>query len=220
MGERKVQNTGIALTDLLAQAAGILMLYNPPVAAMTYVPLTGHLPAQVRLRISVRMFVWIAVVFLATVWGGQAALRILGVSAAALTMTGGLMLLVFAVPMALGRCADSPGVGERLHEDGRWQQMIAMPLIFPLSIGGGMIALIVGSAARTHSVPALTLMSLVCVVMAAVIGTTHFVAGSLARTMKREHMEICKRVGGILLVAIAIQMLADSAKALLPGLAH
>jgi small neutral amino acid transporter SnatA (MarC family) len=38
--------------------------------------------------------------------------------------------------------------------------------------------------------------------------------------MKREHMEICKRVGGILLVAIAIQMLTDSAKALLPGLAH
>jgi len=210
----------IALTDLLTQAAGILMLYNPPLAAMTYAPLTGHLPAQVRLRISLRMFVWIAVVFLATVWGGQAVLSILGISAATLTMTGSLMLLIFAVPMALGRRADSPGAGEHLHEDGRWQHMIAMPLIFPLSIGGGMVALIVGSAARAHSVTALVLMSLVYVSMAAVIGLTHFVAGTLARAMKREHMEICKRVGGILLVAIAIQMLTDSAKTLLPGLAH
>lgn len=210
----------ITLTELLTLATGILVLYNPPLAAMIYAPLTGHLPVEARWRISWQMFAWIAVVFVGSVWAGQVVLKILGISAAALTMTGGLMLLVFAVPMAIGRTADAFSVEPCVVGDGGWRRIVAVPLIFPLSIGGGMLALIIGTAAHVRSALALLWISLVCIALAAVIGVTHFVAGSVARSMNSGRMEICKRIGGMLLVAIAIQMLADSTRELLPGLAR
>lgn len=209
----------ITWTELLTQAIGLLTLYNPPLAAMTYAPLTGHLPADVRRRISLRMVVWISVVFAVAAWGGQAVLKALGLSAAALSMTGALMLMVFAVPMALGRTAEALAPDRPSESGADWHRLVAIPLIFPLSIGGGMVALVIATAARAQSVAGLLLISLVGVALATVAGITHYLAGSLARRMNADHLEICKRIGGLLLVAIAIQMLADSSKALLPGLA-
>lgn len=210
----------ITTNELLALATGILVIYNPPLAAMIYAPVTGHLPADIRRRISLRMFAWIAVVFVGVTWAGQFILNILGISAAALTMTGGLMLLVFAIPMALGQVANTFAPEQCIVDCDSWQRMIAAPLIFPLSIGGGMVALIVGTAAPMRSPADLLMISLVCIALAAIIGVTHFAAGSMARAMNSNHMEICKRIGGILLVAIAIQMLANGSRELLPGLAR
>jgi multiple antibiotic resistance protein len=209
----------MTLTDLLAQAVGLLMLYNPPLAAVTYLPFTGHLPAAVRARISLRMFAWISILLLCAAWGGQVLLAILGISAAALTMTGGLMLLVFAAPMALGRTTNALLPERRAEADTGWRPLVAIPLIFPLSIGGGMVALVIGIAAQAGSPKTLALVSMICVALAGVIALTHFAAGSFARRMNEGGIEICKRVGGILLVAMAIQMLADSCAKLLPGLA-
>ncbi len=94
-----------------------------------------------------------------------------------------------------------------------------VPLVFPLSIGGATIALIIGTAARFHSPIDLLFISLVCILFAALVGLTHFVAGAVARKVDRHRMEIIKRASGILLAALAFQLLAQAVRDLLPGLA-
>lgn len=212
----------ITSKDLLALATGLLALYNPPLCAFLYAPITGHLSPQIRLWISVKMFSWIAAILVGAVWVGQVMLNAMGISSAALTMTGGFLLLITSVPMVLGREPDVVRVecpdgdkGDRKN----WVHIAVVPLVFPLSIGGAIIALIIGTAASFRSPVDLLLISLICVLFAALVGLTHFVAGALARKVDRSRMEIIKRASGILLTAIAFQLLAQAVRDLLPGLA-
>ena len=211
----------ITSKDLLALATGLLALYNPPLCAFLYAPITGHLPTQIRLWISVKMFSWIAAILVGAVWAGQVMLNAMGISSAALTMTGGFLLLITSLPMVLGREPDVVRVDRPAGDKGdeeNWANIAVVPLVFPLSIGGAIIALIIGTAASFHSPVDLLLISLVCVLFAALVGLTHFVAGALARKVKRSRMEIIKRTSGILLTAIAFQLLAQAVRDLLPGL--
>lgn len=82
-----------------------------------------------------------------------------------------------------------------------------------------MPSLLCGTAANFNALADLLLISLVCVLFAALVGLTHFVAGTLVRRMHRSRKEIIKRASGILLTAIAFQLLALAIRDLLPGLA-
>ena len=153
-------------------------------------------------------------------------LNLMGISSAALIMTGGFLLLITSLPMVLGReSALTVRIECAAGEDGdaasreNVAHIAVVPLVFPLSIGGATIALIIGTAARFHSAIDLLFISLICILFAAMVGLTHFVAGAVARKVNRQRMEIIKRASGILLVAIAFQLLAQAVRDLLPGLA-
>ena len=216
----------ITSKELLALATGLLALYNPPLCAFIYAPITGHLPPQIRLWLSLKMFSWISAILVASVWAGQVMLNLMGISSAALIMTGGFLLLITSLPMVLGReSALTVRIECAAGEDGdagsreNVAHIAVVPLVFPLSIGGATIALIIGTAARFHSAIDLLFISLICILFAAMVGLTHFVAGAVARKVNRQRMEIIKRASGILLVAIAFQLLAQAVRDLLPGLA-
>lgn len=211
----------ITITEMLTFATGLVTIFCPPAAISLYASHTDAFPREIQKKIALRLFSGVALVLVSFAWVGQLLLRILGITSVALSMTGGLVLILWSVPMMLGR-------GLRLEERPRntepsnaadWRATVAVPLIFPMSIGGAVISLIIATTSRFHSIGDLLAISVFCIADAGLIALTYFFTHPLSLRIGPMGMELAKRVSGIVLTAIAVQMLAQGLRELLPGLA-
>jgi multiple antibiotic resistance protein len=204
--------------DIPLFVTGLLTLYCPPIAVPMYAAVTGHFPDATQRRIAWRMACWIAVSLVAAVWGGQYLLRMLGLTLGALTLTGGVVLCLWSIPMMLGADNSERRARPAKLEHERWRDYIAVPLIFPLSIGSAVVSLVITTATRFHAVRDLCVLSAVCVLHAGLIGLTYRYSGSWCKRLGSIGMTLVERLSGIVLTAIAFQMIAQGLRELLPGL--
>lgn len=211
----------LSLSDMLRFEIGMLTIFSPPVAMSIYASTLKVIPSMARKAVALRLFFGIALVLVGFVWVGQALLALLGVTVQALTLTGALVLLTWAIPMMLGHEDNSERAKEpEVPEVDGWQSMMPIPLIFPMSIGAAAISLVVATGARFRTPLDLTVLSLILVAHSGLIAATFYFTGPFSRRMGPMGMEMNKRVSGIILTAISVQMLATSLRELLPGLAR
>ncbi|MCI0151866.1 antibiotic resistance protein MarC, partial [Paraburkholderia sediminicola] len=153
-------------SDILIFITGLLTLFCPPVAMPMYASVTGHFPDSMQRQIAWRLFAWIGALMVGAVWGGQFLLRMLGLTLGALTLTGGLVLCLWSIPMMRGTSNDERRGGTVKLEYAQWRSSIAVPLIFPLSIGSAVVSLVIATATRFHTVADLCVISMACVLHA------------------------------------------------------
>jgi multiple antibiotic resistance protein len=206
-------------TEIPLFVAGLLTVYCPPVAVPMYAAVTGHFPDSTQRQIAARMFVWIAIALVSAVWGGQFLLRLLGLTLGALTLTGGVVLCLWSIPMMRGTNNSERNGGTTRLDHARWRNFVAVPLIFPLSIGSAVASLVITTATRFHTIADLCVLSAVCVLHAGVISMTYRYSGSWCKRLGEMGMTLVERLSGIVLTAIAFQMVAQGLRELLPGLA-
>ncbi|OXC79772.1 Membrane protein, MarC family [Caballeronia sordidicola] len=185
-----------------------------------YAAMTGHFPVTTQRQIALRMFIWIAALMVGAVWAGQIVLRMLGLTLGALTLTGGLLLSLWSIPMMRGTNSDERVAGTVELEYARWRSFIAVPLIFPLSIGSAVISFVIATAAHFQTKADLCVISLLCVLHASMISITYVFSGLCCKRLGDVAMPLVERLSGIVLTAIAFQMLARGIRDLLPGLAQ
>jgi multiple antibiotic resistance protein len=81
------------------------------------------------------------------------------------------------------------------------------------------MATVLVAVQQYHSLTSKLVISTVCVILAALTGLLFSFAGPIARWLGDSGMGVVTRVMGLVLAAIAMGMLAEGLKALLPGLA-
>src|SRR5689334_19148229 len=78
-------------------------LYSPVAALGSYLPLVrGFTGAQIT-QLAIGLAINVVVFVLTALWIGEPLLRLLGISTAALTATGGIALAFAAIPLMLGK---------------------------------------------------------------------------------------------------------------------
>lgn len=209
----------IQMHDLVLLLTGLLSLFSPPAVIGPFALLTYPFPALIQKKIAVRMGIFIAAVLTVFAWAGQFLLVVLGITVPALTMAGGIALLLSALPIMLGQ-GISPIELDKAGKPGRddWRALVAVPIVFPLSVGAGMVSLIIATAGRFHSIVDLIGISCVCAIFGALAGLTLYFAKPLGTFLGPGGLAILSRISGVTLTAIAVQLLAKGVKELLPGL--
>lgn len=210
----------IQINDLVLLLTGLVSLFSPPAVIGPFALLTYPFPARIQKKIAVRMGVFIVIVLTVFAWAGQFLLAVLGITVPALTVAGGVALLLSALPIMLGQGISSV----ELDKTGRsgqddWRALVAVPIVFPLSVGAGMVSLIIATAGRFHSTVDLIGISCVCVIFGVLAGLTLYFAKPLGTLLGPGGLAILSRISGVTLTAIAVQLLAKGIKELLPGLA-
>lgn len=193
----------------------LFALYSPLAALSAYLPIVGRFPPRDQLRLAIGLFINVSIFTLAAVWVGEPLLGLLGVTTAALSVTGGIALLYAGVPMMQGQnenthppapISDEPSVGP---EEESWRSVLFTPITFPLTIGGTSFGLIVAFAASAEGVVEDAYLTLAGIAYAAVTGITVYAAGSLNRWVSEKARVVLARVAGILLTAIAVSLIAN-----------
>ncbi|GAA3739341.1 MarC family protein [Plantactinospora mayteni] len=183
----------------------LLVITDPPGMVPIFLALTGQMPARDRVRAAwqaVALALGVIVVFAVA---GQTLLDYLHIDLPALQGAGGLLLILVALELLTGK-ADDPGQQNTSN-------IALVPLGTPLLAGPGAIVatmLFVQRAEGTADYLAIAVG--IVAVMAAVWLILRF-SGIVVRVLRPAGIEVLTRIAGLLLAAIAVQLIADSVAA-------
>ncbi|MFF4986653.1 MarC family protein [Streptosporangium saharense] len=190
-------------------------LYSPVAALASYLPIVRPYGGGQVTRLAIGLAVNVAVFVLAALWVGEPLLKLLGISTAALTATGGIALAYAAIPLMRGKAGAVEEL-EKLQEDAPPpgpppdpKTILFTPLSFPLTVGGTTFAFGVAASAEAATVRDKLALSIAALCFAAVTGLTLYLSGHVQRRISLKGAMLLDRVAGILLTAIAVILLAN-----------
>ncbi|MEV4759016.1 MarC family protein [Micromonospora sp. NPDC049559] len=190
----------------------LLVITDPPGMVPIFVALTGAMQPRERHRVAwqaVALALGVIVVFAVA---GQTLLAYLHVSLPALQAAGGLLLILVALELLTGK-SDGP-------DQQSTSNVALVPLGTPLLAGPGAIVatmLFVQQAGGAGDYLAIAVA--IVAVMAAVWTTLRF-SGIIVRVLRPGGIEVLTRIAGLLLAAIAVQLIADAVVAFVDAHLH
>jgi len=207
--------------DLLKPLIALLAIVNPIGAVPFYLHFTQNMSGAQRHRTirvaSITSFLVIAVSAIA----GLRIIEFFGISIASFQVGGGLLLLISAVNMLNANQAESKGsdVGEGRDRADAGDSIAVVPLTIPLLTGPATISTMVIYAQKTRTL----FEHAVLVGYGVVIGVATFLvfsaSGRIARVLGRTGINVMTRLMGLILAAMAVELLADGLAKLFPALA-
>lgn len=194
----------------LLMFSALIALYSPIASVSSYFPVVSRVSRPNQRRLALGVLLYVTIFAQVALWVGEPLLRVLGLTTAALTATGGIALMYAAIPLMRGKVeAESSEDESKPEEAHSWRQYLLMPATFPLTVGGTTFAIIVSFRAEAENVGEVVALSVAAMLYALVTALTIYTSGFLERRMKAKTRMLLQRLSGILLTAIAVTLLCN-----------
>ena len=184
----------------------LLVIMDPPGVVPPFLALTKGLPARVRNRLAWQA----AVVGLGVIVGfalfGQSILSYLGVELPSLQAAGGLLLLLVALQLLTGSYTE-PTEEERTRVN-----VAFVPLGTPLLAGPGAIVATMVFVQRAGDVAQFVSFAAALLAVTVLLWLTMRFSGVILRVLRPSGVELSTRIAGLLLSAIAVQLIVEAIK--------
>ncbi|HOX68655.1 MAG: MarC family protein [Rhizobacter sp.] len=207
--------------DILKPLIALLAVVNPIGVVPFFLHFTQNFTPEQRrrtIRVSaVSAFVVIAVSALA----GLQIIQFFGISLASFQVGGGLLLLISAVQMLNAQPAESrkEDVSEGSSKVDAGASIAVVPLTIPLLTGPATISTMVIYADKTRHWWQLAVLVGYGVVVALATYAVFSASGRIARALGQTGIDVMTRLMGLVLAALAVELLADGMQKLFPVLA-
>ena len=209
------------MNALAAEAAAafvaLFVILDPPGTAAVFAGLMPRASAAERRETARRAVAIAAIVLVLFAVGGDWLLRALGVGLPAFRIAGGVLLFLIAVDMVFSHQLGFRDLTQaESREAGTASDISVFPLAIPLIAGPGALTTMVLLTGRAAGDPAriATLLATLAVVLAITYALL-VAADAVARRLGATGVNVVGRVLGILLAAIATQLVIDGALAAL-----
>jgi len=196
--------------QVLASVFITLFVITDPVGTVPiFLALTGTMTAAQRRRAAWQaIFVSLGVIVVFAVFGQQI-LAFMHISLAALQGSGGLLLLLVAMELLTGK---DDGPDER-----RGVNVALVPLGTPLLAGPGAIVATMVFVKQSTTVADVVAIGVGILAVHLVLWVSLRFAGGIQRVLGDSGVSLVTKIAGLLLAAIAVQMVADSVRAFVAG---
>lgn len=208
----------ITEAELTSFIAAVFSMMNPIGNLGVFAGLTAEYTGARARRTAWACAVAVAVTLLIVTWTGSMVMSFFGLSVEALRTAGGIIVLIIGLHMLFNKSGHKHTPSEL--QDGKASDSIAVvPMAIPIVAGPGTMVTVLVAAEHSTSAAGRAEISVVVVVMSALTGLLFSFAAPLAKWLGAAGMGVVTRVMGMILASIAVGMLAEGMKALLPGLA-
>lgn len=207
--------------DWLKPLIALLAIVNPIGVVPFFIHFTqGLSPAERWRTIRVSAFTAFLVISLSAL-AGLKIIEFFGISLASFQVGGGLLLLISAVHMLNAQPAESKP--EDIDEAGArvdaGSSIAVVPLTIPLLTGPATISTMVIYANQTRHWWQLGVLVLYGVVTALVTVAAFAASGPIARVLGRTGINVMTRLMGLILAALAVEVMSEGLSKLFPVLA-
>lgn len=192
----------------------LLVITDPPGVVPVFLGMTASRPRPERNRLAWQAAVVAFGVIVAFAAFGRSILAYLGVELPSLQAAGGLLLLLVALELLTGKAAE-PVELERAQAN-----VAFVPLGTPLLAGPGAIVATMLFVQRIDSVGAAIAFSAAIVAVVILLWLAMRFSGVVLALLKRSGVELLTRIAGLLLSAIAVQLIVDAVRALIKAGLH
>ncbi|MCP9800281.1 MarC family protein [Synechococcus sp. RedBA-s] len=194
----------------------MVALLNPLADFALFLALTQGRSRAEQKSIGIQAAVAIGVIMLTSLWLGKAILGGIGISIGAFSIAGGVILFGIGLGMLNSKSGASPKEESNQNniEVGREKASPAVvPLAIPISAGPGVItALLVAAHSNQAGVQGLVALSIASVAMATMMALVFWYSPVLGRLMGPSGTQISTQIMGLLVAAIASQMVLNGLK--------
>jgi multiple antibiotic resistance protein len=187
----------------------LFVIMDPPGTVPIFLALTGTLRTAERKRAALVAVVVALGVIVAFALFGQAILDYLGISLPALQTAGGLLLLLVALQLLTGELDDpsTPATGN----------VAMVPLGTPLLAGPGAIVATMVFVQRSDEVADYLAVAVAIVAVHLLLWVFMRYSVVILRVFRQSGILLLTRIAGLLLAAIAVQLVADAVRAFVEG---
>jgi multiple antibiotic resistance protein len=208
----------VTLQEYFRFTVTLLAVLDPFLAVPIFLSVTASRDPASRRHLANAVTVTVFAVLASAAIFGEGLLKLIGASIPAFQVGGGLVLLLMALAMLNAEAGKMRHTRDEVEELESGQRFGVVPLAVPLLAGPGAIGttIIAAQAGGTAHVGALV----GCIAIVALVQWIVLrLADAVGSRMGTTGLNIATRLLGLLLAAIAIEMMAIGLKELLPGLA-
>ncbi|MFI7597043.1 MarC family protein [Actinoplanes sp. NPDC049681] len=181
----------------------LLVIVDPPGMVPVFLALTGTMPTKERTRAGTQAVLLALGVIVVFAVAGQTLLDYLHVQLPALQGAGGLLLILVALELLTGK-TDEPS------EQGGTSNVALVPIGTPLLAGPGAIVATMLFVQRADGVGDYTVIGLGIVAVMFIVWLVLRFSGGIVKLLRPGGIEVLTRIAGLLLAAIAVQLIADA----------
>ena len=186
----------------------LLVITDPPGIVPVFLGMTMARPRAERNRLAWQAAVVALGVIVAFALFGRSILTYLGVELPALQVAGGLLLLLVALQLLMGQASD-PAELERTKAN-----VAFVPLGTPLLAGPGAIVATMLFVQRTDGSGDIVAFAIAIVAVIVLLWLAMRFSGAIHRVLRDSGVELLTRIAGLLLSAIAVQLIIDAVRTL------
>jgi multiple antibiotic resistance protein len=182
----------------------LFVIMDPPGTVPLFLALTAAMTARERVRAARQAILVAFGVIVGFALFGQKVLNYLHVTLPALQAAGGLLLLLIAMELLTGKLEEPTPVADGAVN------VAMVPLGTPLLAGPGAIVATMVYTQQAHDVPDWVAVLLGVVVVHVCLYLAMRFAGVIHRVLGQSGTSLVSRIAGLLLAAIAVQLLAEA----------
>ncbi|MCP4833127.1 MAG: MarC family protein [Phycisphaera sp.] len=193
---------------------GLFAMMNPIGNTGIFISMTGDLPARFKARAALKVTIVVLIILVGAVFGGTAILDAFGISLAAFQLAGGLIVLGIGFKMLKGgenEAHSTPEgtkkIADLQSDEERVNNALIVPLSMPILGGPGSITTVVTVAAANPTFAGQIGAAAGTAALTVIMGVCFALSGLLQRFITPHAQQIILRFMGMILVAIAADMM-------------
>jgi len=204
---------------LITLTVALLAILNPIGNAAIYASIVSTKTKAEKSKAALVCAIAVMIILVITTWAGLDILKFFGISIGAFQGAGGVVVLLIGLSMIRGKAHthehDNSDSAQRFNDN---DSVAVVPLAMPIIAGPGAITALIAHMKNLNSLYDKLEISLICIMLAILVGVVLFFAPTIGRVVGESGMKVATRIMGLILTAIAFDMLASGMAALFPGL--
>ncbi len=208
------------LTQFVNHFIALLVIANPLSALPAVLRITRNQSLSEKRRTGLTSAFAVGVILLVFTWIGTPLLVLLGIKLPAFQVAGGVILFLMALSMLSAEESPIKQTAEEQKEKKGSDGGAIVPLAIPIIAGPGSISTVIVSVSEFPGLLNQLILSISAIAVALVMGALLYFASNLERILGQSGINIINRLGGLILTAISIQMMANGMMGIFPFLAQ
>jgi multiple antibiotic resistance protein len=202
------------VTHYLKVFVAIFILVNPFEGIPFFLSATEAMTPTDRDRVARRAAIGVTIILLISLVIGRLILSVFGITTPAFQTAGGVIVFLIGLRMVLS----SPDAGAAKATAVAHRDIAIVPLATPLLAGPGPISSVIVYASHSPGAMNYAVLGFIILVVGAATLLSLRLAEPVARRMGPTGVDISSRIMGLLVTAIALEMIISGVTKLLPGL--
>lgn len=202
----------------------LFAIMNPFINLPIFLAMTTGQSLSDQRAIAVQVLTYTTIMCVVIAVAGNAIIGFFGISINSFRVAGGLVLLGIAFSMLNGHAitaherGDHEKTAESTAAEDAENSIAFYPMTFPLIVGPGTIATLIIYAGQVRGAPDYVAFALVLIALLAALFVVLYFASAIGKLLSARMRVVMTRLMGMILAAIAVSMVVEGLKVLLPGL--
>lgn len=196
----------------------ILVIVDPIGIIPVFLTLTAGRSPKGRRHVARVASVAMAIVLIVAALAGDYLLQAFGIGIPSFRVGAGIILLLMSIAMLQARLGATRQAPEEVIEAEEKDAVATVPMAIPLLAGPGAISTVIVYAHKPELGPHAAGLCVIIAICALVVWVALRSAEPIARMLGTTGINIANRLMGLVLAAIAVELMADGVKGLFPAL--